>query len=186
MKVVAVVGSPRRGGNSDILVDQIILGAKELGAEVDKFYLQEMDLKPCRACETCRGSVDDPCIIQDDMQLIHSKLRECDALIIGTPIYWFNFSAQTKIFIDRWYALGGPEGHALQRKRVAIAMAYADPDPLTSGALNAYRTFQDISNWLEAPIVGFVYGTAWEAGEIASNKKLMDEAVELGKKLCQV
>jgi NAD(P)H-dependent FMN reductase len=183
MTIVAIVGSPREGGNTDLLVKHIIQGAQEKGANVIRFFLHDLDLRPCGACEGCRGHTDDRCIIEDDMQEIHAQLRACDGLIIGTPIYWFNMSAQTKIFMDRWYALGGPEGHALKGKRVALALAYADPDPFVSGAANAHRIFQDACRWVQAPLVGTVYGTAGEKGEIAQNTALLEQAVELGRKL---
>jgi multimeric flavodoxin WrbA len=185
MRVVAFVGSPRKGGNTDILVDQIIAGAKEKGAQVEKFYLGRMDIRPCTACDCCRKHSDDPCVIKDDMtRKIHPVLRACDAMIIGTPIYFFNMSAQTKIFVDRWYALGGPQGSRLKGKRVAIAMAYAGEDALDSGALNAYRAFQDSFNWVGAELVGVVHGHAEAKGEIAKNGKLLAAAKELGRRLC--
>lgn len=185
MDVVAVVGSPRKGGNTDLLVQQIIKGAEAGGAQVERFFLHDLNLRPCSACEGCRAHTADPCVIKDDMQVIHEKLRACGGLIIGTPVYWFSPSAQTKIFIDRWYALGGPEGHDLRGKRVAVAMAYADPDALVSGALNVYRIFQDCLRWAGAELVGFVHGTAWERGEIARNESLLEQAEQLGAKLCE-
>ncbi|MDH7568156.1 MAG: flavodoxin family protein [Armatimonadota bacterium] len=185
MRIVAVVGSPRAGGNTDVLVDRIIAGATSLGAHVDRFFLADMDIRPCRGCEGCRQAPEHPCVVDDDMQEIHERLRACDGVIVGTPIYWFTMSAYTKIFMDRWYALGagGPTGHALQGKRFAFAMTYADPDALSSGALNAYRTFQDACRWLGGEIVGFVHGVAWEKGEIARNEALMKQAELLGRRL---
>jgi NAD(P)H-dependent FMN reductase len=164
MKIVAVVGSPRQGGNTDLLVQHIIEGAREKGARVARHFLHALDLRPCDACEGCRGDTDARCVIEDDMQPIHEQLRACDGVIIGTPVYWFSMSAQTKIFMDRWYALGGPEGHALKGKRFALALAYADPDPFVSGAANVHRVFHDACRWLEGTLVGTVYGTAEEAG----------------------
>lgn len=186
MRVLAVVGSPRKGGNSDTLVDAIIRGAEEQGAEVEKVYLNDLYLRGCQACEACRGDVDDLCVLDDDMPAVHEKLRACEALIIGTPIYYFGPSAQTKLFLDRWYALAGREGqpHVMKGKRMAIALSYADPDPFTSGAANAHRIFRDSANWVGAPIVGTVYGTADVKGEIAQNGTVMEQAVELGRRLC--
>jgi len=185
MRVVGVVGSPRKGGNTDILVDQIIAGAKEMGALVEKFYLSGMDIRPCTACDRCRKHSDDPCVIKDDMtRKIHPLMRTCDAMIIGTPIYFFNMSALTKIFVDRWYALGGPEGYRLKGKKAALAIAYADEDPLGSGGATALRAFQDSFGWVGTELVGVVHGHAEAKGEIAKNKKLLAAAKELGQRLC--
>ena len=117
------------------------------------------------------------------MKDVFPKLRQADAIVIAGPIYWFTVSAQTKLFMDRWYALGGPEGHAFAGKRFGIILTYADADPFSSGAGNALRTFQDALNYVEASTIGMVYGSAWEAGEIEKNKELMEKAYELGKQL---
>ena len=114
---------------------------------------------------------------------LYPKLREANALVIAGPIYWFTVSAQTKLFIDRCYALHTPQGNALKGKRIGIVLTYGGSDPFNSGAVNALRTFQDIFNYIGADIVGMVYGSASDPGEIKSNNTLMDEAYQLGKKL---
>jgi len=184
--LLAVVGSPRKGGNSDTLADAILSGASEVGAEVEKIYLNDLQVRGCQACDKCRGDVQDPCVLDDDMaRLVHPKLRACDALLIATPIYYFGPAAQTKLFLDRWYALGGKEGqpHALAGKRVAIALAYEDADPFCSGAANAMMTFRDAIRWVGAELVGVVYGSAAAPGEIADNRTVMEEARRLGANL---
>jgi len=187
MKVLAFVGSPRKGGNTDVLVDRIMEGARERGAEVEKIYLNELNVRMCQACDGCRKHIEDPCVLGDDMVAVHEKLRACDAFVVGTPIYYFGPSAQAKVFLDRWYALAGAEGegHRLKGKRMALALAYADPNPFCSGAMNAYNIFRDAAAWVGTELVGVVYGTAWERGEIAGNAALMEEAVALGRKLCE-
>ena len=64
--------------------------------------------------------------------------------MIASPIYWFTISAQTKLFIDRWYALESSQGSVLKGKQFGILLTYGDDDPYTSGAINAIRTFQDM------------------------------------------
>jgi hypothetical protein len=85
--------------------------------------------------------------------------------------------------IDRIYAIGGGGKNILAGKNLGILLAYADSDPFTSGAVNALRMFQDISAYLGTVITGSVYGSAFEAGEIASNTEVLDQARELGEKL---
>ena len=184
-KILLVMGSPRKEGNSATLAKQVAAGAEAGGAEVESFTLHGMNIQPCTACNACREEKSKGCVIDDDMDVLYSKLRQADALVISSPIYWFTVSAQTKLFMDRWYALGGPgeEYAAFAAKRIGILLTYADVDPFTSGAVNALRTFQDAFNYVGAEIVGMVYGSASEAGEIARNRDLMGEAYELGKKL---
>jgi multimeric flavodoxin WrbA len=117
------------------------------------------------------------------MQKIYPKLIKADAWVIASPVYWFTMSAQTKIFMDRCYALTAYAKNPFVGKRIAIAMSYGDADPVKSGCVNALRTFQDAFRYTGSKIVGMVYGSAMEAGEIANNEALMREAEELGKLL---
>jgi multimeric flavodoxin WrbA len=182
-KVLVVMGSPRRNGNSATLGQNVIAGAKSAGATVDSYYLHGMDIKPCDACEACRTNNSGDCVIDDDMQELYLKLRETDVLVIASPIYYFTVSAQTKLFIDRWYALGEEKDTIINGKQIGIVLTYGDSNPFTSGAVNAIRTFQDIFNHLGANIVDIVYGTASEAGEIKTNQALMDKAYSMGQQL---
>ena len=116
---------------------------------------------------------------------IHPALLACDAVIIGTPIYFFNMSGQTKVFVDRWYALGGAEGYyRLKGKKAALAMAYADEDPLGSGAVNALRALQDSLNWVGIELVGVVHGQGEAKGDIRKDKRVLAAAKDLGRRLC--
>ena len=184
-KILCVMGSPRKEGNSATLAKQVAAGAEATGAEVESFYLHGMNIQPCTACDECREETTKDCVIDDDMQTLYPKLRRADALVIASPIYWFTVSAQTKLFMDRWYALGSPEEEyaALAGKRIGIILTYGDLDPFVSGAVNALRTFQDAFDYVGAKIVAMIYGSASEAGEIQRNRDLMDKAYELGKQL---
>ncbi len=184
-KVMIAVGSPRKRGNSSTLAARVASGAKAGGAEVEVFFLHSMNIKPCNACGGCRKKTHVDCVIKDDMQLLYPKLRSTAVIVIASPIYWFTFSAQTKVFMDRWYGLGGNDGYALAGKKFAVLLSYADADPFLSGAVNALHTLQDAVQFLEAELVGMVYGSASEAGEIKKNKALMKEAYELGRKLAK-
>ncbi len=182
-KILVFMGSPRKNGNSAILAREAIAGAKEGGARVESFYLHGMKIGPCSACDACRRKKQKGCILKDDMAPLYSKIRQADAIVIATPIYWFTVSAQTKLFMDRWYALGGEEGYGLKGKKFGLILTYADEDPFRSGAVNALRTFQDAIGFVGAEIAGMVYGSAWKAGEIKKNKGLLKKAYRLGKDL---
>ena len=181
-KVVVLLGSPRKKGNSAILANRIIKGAQEAGAEVETFYLNGMNIRPCQGCYACQKKDSKGCVQDDDMQKIYPKLVEADAWVIASPVYWFTMSAQTKLFMDRCLALLAYGAQAF-RKKVAIAMSYGDTDPFRSGCINALRTFQDSFHYVGAKIVGMVYGSAMEAGQIESQPALLEEAEKLGQKL---
>ena len=133
-----------------------------------------------------KKSMDTFCVIQDDMKPIYPKILEADALVFASPVYWFTVSAQTKLFMDRLYAFLGPEGNSLTDKRIGILLTYGDTDPYTSGAVNAIRTFQDAFAYIGASIVGTVYGSALDEGEIEGSPEVLERAYELGKKLVYI
>lgn len=182
-RIVIVKGSPRSNGNSAALADQVAAGAREAGALVECFFLHEMEINACDACDACQTKAYAGCIVEDDMQTIYPALLAADALVIASPVYWFTVSAQTKLFMDRCYALIDEGGYSLRKKKIGIVMSYGDSDPFDSGAVNAFRTFQDVFRYVGAEIAGFVYGSASNPGEIRDNEAVMAKAFELGKKL---
>ena len=181
--IVIVKGSPRREGNTATLAEQVAAGAQAAGATVESFYLHGLDINPCDACDACQSAPYGGCIVEDDMQLLYPKLEDADALVIASPVYWFTVSAQTKLFMDRCYALRDEDGWSFRGKKIGIVMVYGDSDPFNSGAVNAFRTFQDGFGYVGAEIAGFVYGSASNPGEIRRNEELMAKAFELGQRL---
>jgi len=187
LKILIVKGSPREHGNSAALADQVASGARAAGAQVESVYLHGLDIQPCDGCDFCQGAAEMGCAIDDDMQRLYPQVREADAIVYASPVYWFTISAQLKLFMDRCYALGGGSdyaaSHALAGKRIGIVLAYGGDDPFDSGAINAIRMFQDIFGYIPAEIAGMVYGCASEPGEIQRDTDLMAKARELGRKL---
>lgn len=182
-KVLILLGSPRKRGNSALLAAEAAKAAKAAGASVETIYLHGLDIKPCTACDACQRKPGRGCIIRDDMQPLYPKLKAADALLLATPVYWFTISAQMKLWLDRCYALIGPSGHAFAGKKVGIILTYGDRDVFRSGGVNALRTFQDAFNFIGARLVGAVYGTAWKPGDVKKNPGLLKDAANLGKSL---
>jgi multimeric flavodoxin WrbA len=102
MKIIAFSGSPRREGNTELLLAEAIRSAQEQGGDVTTFRLHTMNLKPCLSCGKCNDT--GRCVIEDDMQIIHEAIRSADRIIVASPIFFFSVSAQTKIMIDRCQA----------------------------------------------------------------------------------
>ena len=179
-RIVVLLGSPRKKGNSSTLAEQVSKGALSEGASVEAYYLNGMNIRPCQACMKCQEDGSPGCAVKDDMQTLYPQLKEADVIVLASPIYWFNISAQTKTFIDRCYAVGVGERNIFKGKRFAFLLSYADADPFSSGAVNALRSFGDMCNYLEAEIAGMVYGSAGDPGEIRKNGTLMEEAYQMG------
>lgn len=103
MKVLALVGSARKKGNTSSLIARALTPFQENGASCKTIYLNDLNIKPCTGCEACSKS--NTCIQKDGMQDIYPKLREADILLAGSPTYFYNMSGLMKMFIDRCYCL---------------------------------------------------------------------------------
>ncbi len=184
-KVLILLGSPRKRGNSAALAERIAKGAKRKGASITNIFLHELRIQPCQGCWACRNRHSTGCAIQDDMQPLYGQMTAADAWVIASPVYWFTMSAQTKLWMDRCLALPAYAKDPFAGKRIAIAMSYGADDPFDAGCVNALRTFQDAYRYAGAEIVGMVYGSANEPGEIRKNAELMRTAENLGKELVE-
>lgn len=99
MKIIAFLGSPREGGNTELLLKETIRGIENSGYKVHIFNLNKMDITPCQNCGGCEDT--GICIYDDDMSQIYEAIREADRIILASPVFFFGVSAQTKIMIDR-------------------------------------------------------------------------------------
>jgi multimeric flavodoxin WrbA len=181
-RILVFKGSPRKNGNSSVLADRVAAGAVDAGAEVESFFLHDLDIRPCDACDAC-VETEGVCIIKDDMQAIYPKLLQADAIVMTSPVYWFTVSAQLKVCIDRWYGLQTAGWKKMAGKEVGIVLTYGDTDLISSGGVNALRTFESMFRFLRMEIVGKVYGTANEVGDVQKKPELMQQAYQLGKRL---
>ena len=103
MNVLGINGSPRVGGNTDILLEEALKGASREGARTEKIVLNNLNFSPCQECENARD--DGTCIIEDDLQPIYQKINEADVIILASPIFFGSLSAQMKMMIDRFQCL---------------------------------------------------------------------------------
>lgn len=125
MKIAAFQGSPRKNGNTSLLLQKFIKGAEDAGnLFLGNNFLQDMIIAGCRGCGYCRSN--DGCVIKDDMGDLLSQVKEADVLVLATPVYWWSMTGQIKVFIDRLYAL--PEG-TLKGKEMYFIMSYGGALP---------------------------------------------------------
>lgn len=103
MNVLIFLGSPRKKGNTDLLIEEIVAGVKEEGGIPEVIRLEGMDIHPCIGCGGCEK--EGKCVVLDEMQDLYPKIDNADRIIIASPIYFYSVTAQTKAFIDRCQAL---------------------------------------------------------------------------------
>jgi multimeric flavodoxin WrbA len=183
MNVLGISGTPRKDGNSDILLEYALKPFSENGWEVTHFRLREMTVSPCRACEECKSWKE--CVISDDMGQIYEAFRWCDALILSTPVYSRNVSSQLMAVLDRSY--GTSQRRPLEGK-VGGAIAVGRG---TCGGQSI--TVMAIYNWmLSAGIIcvpGELNGltaVASEPGDVLRQEKRLKQASALGRNVMRV
>ncbi len=131
VRVFGVVGSPREGGNTDILVDEVLAGAAEAGAWTEKVLLDDIEVGYCRGCGVCQRTGE--CVQQDGMAALLQEMVRCQLLILGTPIYWWGPTGQFKTFLDRCYARVDDLSRTRAGRRAILILPLGDADSSLAG-----------------------------------------------------
>ncbi len=175
MKVLGIVCSPRKGGNTEVLMREALAGAQTCGAETELLTIWDKDIKPCDGCLSCEKT--GKCHIKDDVQEIYPKLLEADGIIWGTPVYFFNATAQAKILIDRSYALYANSNRLTNKVGGLISVGASLGNV---GVWNLFNTFFSVHHMLSTD---FVYGYARKKGDVNKDKHAMKASRELGRQI---
>jgi multimeric flavodoxin WrbA len=175
-RVLGIVGSPRRSGNTEILVDEVLTGASEAGAQTEKVILSHLDIGPCRACDACKKK--GRCVQQDDLLRLLEQMEQSQVWVLGTPVYYWGPTAQFKAFIDRWYGAG--KIVTFKDKCVILAI------PLGSGsAYDARHTvgmLEDILAWQRSELLTTILALGVMArGAVRNHSEMLAEARQAGR-----
>ena len=129
-KILAVNSSARKGGNTDVILDELLRACEENGSTVEKLYLSDLNIKPCTGCRACRkGDVKTICTIRDDMSSIYDKLYSMDGFIMGFPIYTARENGIMANFMDRWDCLANPElSRKMEMKKGLVVCSWMWPN----------------------------------------------------------
>ncbi len=179
MRIIAVHGSARRGGNTDILLEHAVRGSREEGAEVLLVRAAELKISGCRGCDKCKET--GRCVQEDDMQDIYDDFLAADGYIFATPIYGWGPSGQIKLFLDRLYALVGPlqnrgrEDH----KHAALITAFGSSDPSTADETTGM--FRKICRHARVNFIDDLRVTAQDRGEVLTKPHELRKAERLGR-----
>lgn len=175
-KVLILSGSPRKGGNSDVLCDEFMRGAADGGNDVQKIFLRDKKIAPCNACYYCRDTGNGKCAIKDDMAEILDKMQEADVIVMASPVYFYSIDAQMKALIDRCVA----RWRNMPNKEFYYIMTAAENSKTVMDCtLECFRGFAVcLDNAVEK---GVLYGNGvYEKGEIFDTP-VMKEAYQMGR-----
>jgi multimeric flavodoxin WrbA len=190
MKVLGLFGSPRRGGNTEILLEEALKGAEGEGAETERLYLTDLKITPCTECHGCDATGD--CVILDDMQKIYPKLLEADVIILASPIFFYGVTAWAKGLIDRsqalWakkYLVNDPSmgKRGKKRKGFFISVGATKGQKIFDGAILTVKYFFDALN---TEYTGeLVFRGVEGKGDILKHPEALEQARETGRRLVQ-
>lgn len=174
-KVLVLSGSPRKGGNSDLLCDEFVKGAKESGNAVEKIFIRSKKIGYCNACYYCKNSGGE-CAVKDDMAEILDKIQAADVIVMASPVYFYSIDAQMKALIDRCVA----RWLEIENKEFYYIMTAAEnSDTVMDCTLECFRGLAACLNGSRE--MGVIYGKGvYEAGAI-KNMPVMKETYEMGK-----
>lgn len=173
-KILILSGSPRKGGNSDILCDRFAAGATEAGHEVEKVRVAEQDIGYCRACYACRET--GVCVIRDDMAALLQKMIDAEVIVLASPVYFYSIDARLKAVIDRTLA----RWTEVKNKEFYYIVTAADRENAAAETtLACFRGYTDCVDG--AREMGVVYGMgAYEKGDIL-NSPAVEQAYRMGR-----
>lgn len=194
-KVVAIVGTYRKGGVTDSAVDAVLAGARGSGADVTKVYLLDQNIEFCRNCRACtqqQGPVRGKCVIEDDMESILAQIEAADVLVLGAPVNFFNVTAVFRKFLERlagyvywpWSARSPAERNPAKRKKAVLITSAAMPAFFIPWATGAPRALKTTANTLGAKTVGkIIIGFAAQTPDAAISERILLRARRLGQHL---
>jgi len=178
LNILAIVGSPRLKGNTNYLVDQALDEAEELGAKTEKIVLSQYIVNPCLGHDECASL--ESCLQKDDADWILDRFSEADGVILATPVYWYNVSAQMKAFMDRNYF---PYKHNCKYKARAVGIIVVAE---MEGIEDTLHTLDQFTDWwfdIKKDRKFTVSGYADKLGKVKDNLTLIEEAKQLGRQI---
>lgn len=178
-KILVLTGSPRKGGNSDLLADAFMKGAKAAGHKIAKFECGHKNIKPCIACNVCY-SKEGACAFGDDFNELAPLLEQSDMIVLATPMYWFTFPTQLKAGLDKMYALliGGRQ--SLIQESMLLACGECGEQSDFEGLVTTYQRIALYQKWNDAGVL--VVPAVSEKGDILKTD-FLKKAEQMGQSI---
>ena len=171
MRIVGILGSERKGGNTEVMLDVALEEVKKTGGLTDKIPLRDKSIAPCDGCLGC--SQTGQCIIDDDAQEIYEKMLASDGIIWATPVYFWSMTGQTKTLMDRTFALLSPKLQLANKVGGLITVAG------TRGCMNLANIFHMYFSYNHMFFAEYAMGYAHGKGEIKKNASALNMAKEM-------
>ncbi|GAK56145.1 iron-sulfur flavoprotein [Candidatus Vecturithrix granuli] len=180
-KVLGILGSPRKHGNTHLLIAKVLEGAREKGAQAELVTLDALQIHECNGCHACWREKE--CSKQDDMNTLYPKIAESDVLIFGTPVYWYAPTALMKAFIDRFVYFNCPANRGkIQGKSAVLVIPFEEDDPEMVAPLLTF--FDKCFQYLQVQCVAkLIAPGVTKKGEVRDRPEYLAEAFQIGQSL---
>jgi multimeric flavodoxin WrbA len=181
-RIIGVIGSPRHAKNTSLVVENVLAGAAQAGANTDIYYINDYDLRGCQACDGCKS--DGRCLEEDGMRVFYDAIEHAQGLVFGIPIYFDHVSAQAKIFIDRLYAYVGPnmEKNFPANYKAILAFTWGDADPNLYDDVMKW-TSKRLSFYFDIETVAMLKAANLEAFSEEQRNEFLERAFQAGQAL---
>jgi len=179
VKTLVLKASPRKDGNTATMTDRFVAGLEDAGhGDIIEFHLNDLEIRPCQACNGCFKPPYSGCVLDDDFRTIFPAFRDADLVVFAAPIYWWHICAQLKTFVDRMHPmLTFDREHCLSTKDLVLITAYFAEDPY--GVQLAVKTFESICGWAGMGFSSVRFHSP--KGHVRDDEEKLDEAFRLGR-----
>jgi len=189
MKALGILAGPRKGRTTDMLVDKVLQGLKDSGAEMEKISLYDLDIKPCTSCCACAETR--KCVIDDDHQSVLDRMDKADVIVFGSPTYWSNVTSVAKTFFDRsprFFEMTkmGPKRTADKPNKVVLITSCGAPYPFSHilgiipGCMRAMKVF---FGRMKVKIKTLYAAGMEDPATSKPSEKVLEKAYQLGKNI---
>jgi multimeric flavodoxin WrbA len=189
MKIICLLGSPRKNGNSAAIAERFCETAKKSGAEVQTFALNELNFRGCQACMACKTKLDH-CVLEDDLTPVLEAVRQADVVVLASPVYFWEVSAQMKAYIDRTYSYLVPDFHTAPvpsrlpaGKKLLVILTQGNPDEkLFTSIFPKFDNFYTRFGFTDRRLIR---GCGLQApGEAKNREDIMLQAEKAAREMC--
>ncbi len=189
MKVVCVLGSPRASGNSSTIANRFCDTAQKLGADIETFFLNDLNFRGCQGCMACKTKLD-RCALADDLTAVLEAVRDTDVLVLASPVYYWDVSSQLKAFLDRTFSYLVPDFITSTKKsripagkKMVMILAQNNPDQSSfSNIFEKFDYFFKAYAFTETHLIRAFGVNA--PGEVESQEAVMKLAEKMARKIC--
>lgn len=179
-RILLLTGSPRKGGNSDLMADAFVRGAEETGNIVSRFETAHKHINGCRACDHCFSKGNNACVFNDDFNELASLMAESDVIVFCTPLYWYTFPAQLKAAIDKFYSFYVGKKNLPIKECMLLSCGEFEDSHLFDGMVCSYKLIAQDRGWKNIGI--YLVNGVGKKGAIADTGHL-EKIYTMGKEI---